>query len=155
MEDKHKWAYIIIIIIVLVLTSAVYLINLKKAYVPPMEVLTPDVYPVGTTVSLYEEAPSVFPREVIMENKPLDYSGEVTTPDGKTQVSVSYVSDQAMQAVVDVYVGALPNVGWTVTEKTVYTKVASIKATKGEENILLSIAPVKEGETKVTFQYEK
>lgn len=155
MENKHKLAYVVIIIIVLILTGAVYLLNLKKAYVPPTEVLTPESYPAGTTVSLYDQAPSDFPREVIFENKPLDYSGTVTSPDGKTQTSVSYVSDQSMQAIVDIYVGALPNVGWTVTEKTVYEKVSIIQATKGNENVLISIAPLKEKEVKVTFQYEK
>ena len=155
MQDKHKWAYIIIIIIVLVLTGAVYLLNLKNAYIPPTKVLTPESYPVGTTVSLYDQAPNNFPREVIMENKVLDYSGTVTNPNGKTQTSVSYISDQTMQAVVDIYVGALPNVGWTVTEKTVYAKVSIIQATKGKESILISIAPLKAGETMVTFQYEK
>lgn len=155
MENKHKFAYIFIIIIVLLLAGAVYLVMKERAYVPPEVILTPEVYPEGTTVSLYKEAPSIFPEEVILENKTLDYSGEVTTPEGKTQVSVSYVSDKTLQAVVDVYVGALPNVGWTITEKTVYTKVALIKATKGNEKILLSIAPLKEGETKVTFQFEK
>ncbi|MDP2946687.1 MAG: hypothetical protein Q8N88_01095 [Nanoarchaeota archaeon] len=154
MQDKHKWAYIIIIIIVLILAGAVYLLNLKKAYVPPIEVLTPESYPAGTTVSLYDQAPSVFPKEVIFENKVLDYAGTVTKLDGKTQTSVSYVSDQIMQTIVDIYVGALPNVGWTITEKTIYEKVSIIQATKGNESILISIAPLKEGETKVTFQYE-
>jgi hypothetical protein len=154
MENKNRLKYFLIIIIVLIITGAFYFIVFKKQDTPPEKVLTPESYPAGTTVLLYKEAPSIFPKEVIMENKVLDYSGTVTSPTGKTQTSVSYVSDQSMQAIVDIYVGALPNVGWTITEKTVYAKVSIIQATKGSESILISIAPIKAGEVKVTFQYE-
>lgn len=155
MENKNWFKYLITIIVVLIITGIFYFVVLRNLYTPPKQILTPDIYPSGTTVSLYDEAPSVFPKEVILENKTIKYSGTVAIPGGKTQTSVSYVSDNTMPAIVDIYMGALPNMGWEILAKTVDEKVSLLRASKGDEVILLSISPIKKGEVLVTFQYEK
>jgi hypothetical protein len=121
----------------------------------PYQILTPDVYTSGTIVSLYKEIPPIFPKEVVLENKTLDYSGTVTSPQGQMQITVSYVSDKSMKDAVNFYTKYLPGVGWTIAETSVYDKVSVIKTTKGKQNILMSVAPLQKGGTMVTFQYEE
>ena len=153
-QTTLRYSFIIIIILVLLSLGFIYVFSSKIAGEKPYQVLTPEVYEKGTTVSLYKNIPPDFPKEVVLEDKILDYSGAVTSPQGKTQITVSYVTDKSMQEVVDMYLGSLPGVGWKVAEKSVYIKVSIIKAFKGTQNILMSIAPLEGRGTIVTFQYE-
>jgi len=154
-QTTLRYSFVIIIVLVLLSLGFIYVFSVKIGGEKPYQVLTPEVYEKGTTVSLYKNIPPDFPREVVLEDKTLDYSGTVTSPQGKTQITVSYVTDKSMQDVVDVYLGSLPGVGWKVVEKSVYIKVSIIKAIKGTQSILISIAPLEGRGTKVTFQYEK
>jgi hypothetical protein len=157
MTNRSTLRYIFIIIIVLILLSLcfIYVFSGKISKEKPYQTLTPDIYKKGTVVELYKNTPPNFPKEVVLENKTLDYSGTVAVPGSKVQIKVSYVSDKSMQNIVDLYNKSLPSVGWNIVEKTIYTKVSIIRATKGEQSILMSISPIKEGEVMVTFQYEK
>jgi len=156
MSNQSILKYSIIIVIVLVLLSLgfIYIFSVKISKETPYQTLSPKAYEQGTVVDLYKNTPPGFPKEVVLENKTLSYSGTVTTPQGKTQTTVSYKTEQNMQNLVDIYTTSLPSVGWEIAEKSVYEKVSIIKAVKGEQSILLSIAPLKEGELMVTFQYE-
>src|SRR3990167_791870 len=156
MEGHSKLKYFLSFLVavgVLTLLSFVYQ-KYQITQEKPYKILTPQSYATGTTVSLYKNTPPDFPKEVVLEDKILDYSGAVTSPQGKTQITVSYVTDKSMQEVVDMYLGSLPGVGWKVAEKSVYIKVSIIKAFKGTQNILMSIAPLEGRGTIVTFQYE-
>lgn len=150
-----RYTFIIIVVLILLSLGFIFVFSGKISQEKPYQVLTPEVYEKGTVVALYKNTPPGFPKEVVLENKTLDYSGTVTTPQGKTQITVSYISDKSMQDIVSLYEKSLPSVGWNITEKTVYEKVSIIKATKGEQSVLLSIAPLRESETMVTFQYIK
>lgn len=148
-----KYTFIIFIIILLLLGFFyLFSLNLREK---PYEVLTPDVYEVGTTVSLYQNTPPGFPKDLILEEKTLDYSGTVTVPSGKKQTTVSYISNKSMTELVDIYSNALPEKGWQIMAKSVYPKVSVIQAVKKDQSILLSIAPSKDGEVMITFQYEQ
>lgn len=154
LEPKSISKYVWVVLSILIVIGVVYLVFLKSLETKPKAVLTPDSYPKGTTVSLYDSTPPDFPKEVVLEDKTLKYSGTVTNPQGGKQITVSYVSDKSMKDIVAMY-ETLPNIGWNITEKSVYEKVSIIKATKGEQSILISIAPLQEAETMVTFQFEK
>jgi len=121
----------------------------------PYQVLTSSVYEKGTKVDLYRDLPPDFPQEIVLEDKVLDYSGSVINPQGKTQTTVSYISDKRSQNIVDIYIKYLPDVGWTVVEKISYPNVSIIRAEKGGDKVIVSIAPVNGSGVMVTFQYEK
>jgi len=155
MNNTVKYAIVTIIILIPLSLGFNYIFSSKTSNNKPYEVLAPEVYEKGTKVSLYKETPPNFPKEVILENKIPDYSGVVTAPEGATQTTVSYITDKSMEEVVDIYDRSLPLVGWKIVEKTVYTKVAIISFKKEKQSIFMSIAPLKEGDTLVTFQYEE
>ncbi|HEY4508779.1 MAG TPA: hypothetical protein VJC13_00650 [Candidatus Paceibacterota bacterium] len=157
MEGHSKLKYFLSFLVavgVLTLLAFVYQ-KYQITQEKPYKILTPQSYATGTTVSLYKNTPPDFPKEVLLEDKILDYSGTVTSPQGKTQITVSYVTDKSMQDIVDMYTIHLPALGWAITQKSIYEKVSIIKATKNQQNILMSIAPLKMGEVMVTFQYEQ
>lgn len=155
MENHFQSKYFLILGVVLIIVGGFYLLNLENPETIPTAVLVPENYPTGTTVSVYENAPPGFPKEIILENKELDYSGTVVSPEGKVQISVSYISDKSMEEVADLYDRTLPSLGWTVTEQSIYEKVSIVQATKRGQNVLLSIVPLEKGGAMVTFQYEK
>lgn len=142
---------VIIILVCLFFVYLSYSVFLKEK---PYKVLTPDVYEEGTTVSLYKNVPPEFPKNVIAEEKVLNYSGTVSSPNGKKQITVSYVSDKTMSNLVTLYSEFLPKNNWELIARSVYEKVSIIQISKNERNIMLTIAPIKDGETMVTFQYE-
>jgi len=146
---------VVVVIIILLLVGFVYITSVGVFGERPYQVLTPEVYEKGTTVSLYKGTPPKFPEEVILEDKPLDYSGSVVSPQGKTQITVSYISNKTMNELVELYSQTLPSVGWGISEKSIYEKVSIIKTDKGDQSVLLSISPLEKGGVLVTFQYEK
>ncbi|MFA5888966.1 MAG: hypothetical protein WCW47_03715 [Candidatus Paceibacterota bacterium] len=157
MSNQSIIKYFIVIIIVLILLSLgfIYIFSVKISKETPYQTLTPENYEKGTVVNLYKNIPPGFPKEVVLENKTLDYSGSVTTSQDKTRITVSYISDKNMQNVVGIYEKSLPDVGWNIVDKSIYEQVSIIRAIKEEQSILVSISPLKEDETMVTFQYEK
>lgn len=152
---------IIIFILLLLVFIYVFSVSLPKETeqtnfpIKPYQVLTPKEYGHNATVSLYKVIPPIFPKEVVLENKALDYSGVVTDSQGRMQVTVSYISDQDMKSVANLYSRSLPGVGWNITEISTHDRVSIIRITKVEERMLISIAPLQKGGTMVTFQYEE
>lgn len=167
MVDRSKLRYFVviiaIIIFILLFLGYIYIFSITipkeslqtNSGPKPYQILTPDAYASGTIISLYKEIPPIFPKEVVLENKTLDYSGVVTDVQGKARITVSYVSDKSLKDIVDLYTQSLPGVGWGIAETSVYAKVSIIKITKGEESMLISIAPLQKSGTMVTFQYEE
>jgi hypothetical protein len=159
MENKSKT--FLILGVVLVIGGLFYFFYFKNLNSTPYQVLTPDSYDLGTTVSLYKNTPPNFPAEVILENKALSYSGTVTAPDGKTQTKVSYQSEKNISDILTMYKDSLPKSGWSVSVNSVSPNVAIFLASKGSESVLITIVTTKQiGTAKdmgalVTFQYEK
>ncbi|MEK9179322.1 MAG: hypothetical protein AAB893_02535 [Patescibacteria group bacterium] len=153
--DIKKSKYVLVVGIILILAGLFYFFNLKNSKVAPYQVLSPEGYEIGTTVSLYKNTPPGFPREIISENKELNYSGTVQAPDGGTQITVSYISDKNIPELVKMYKISLPKNGWTISESAVDDKVATISAFKTIERIIITTATAEDKGTMVTFQYEK
>jgi hypothetical protein len=160
MRNYFNSKFFLIIGLILIIVGIFYIAGLKNPRTTPYQTLTPGSYPAGTTVSLYKDAPSSFPKEIILENKTLEYAGAVKTPDGKTQTKVSYKSDKKVPDVLAMYKEFLPKIGWKVSVKLGSARVAVLETTKGEQKILVTMAIIKENGTAkdigtlVTFQYE-
>jgi len=137
-----RYFYIVLIILIVLLLGVFF--YTRDSSEEPYQVLTSSVYEKGTKVDLYRDLPPDFPQEIVLEDKVLDYSGSVINPQGKTQTTVS-----------DIYIKYLPDVGWTVVEKISYPNVSIIRAEKGGDKVIVSIAPVNGSGVMVTFQYEK
>jgi len=147
----------VVLSLVAILAVAAVIFYIKFLRIPevPRDVLPSESYPEGTSILLYENVPTGFPRSVVLENEPLKYSGAVTLPGGKTQMTVSYVSTKTVPDIRNLYVKTLPAFGWEITQKSVYEKVSIIKANKGAESLTISIAPIRGEDVLVTLQYEK
>ena len=154
MVAKEKVANILYFILVLALAAFIYLWY-KTPHKTPYQVLTPSTYATGTVVSLYKENPPGFPEVVILANKGLDYSGIVETPEGKSTWTVSYISEESLSTMSNAYLTHLADLGWETNVQSASLQVVSVKATKGDETILLTIAPLpNNGGLMVTLQYE-
>ena len=158
-QPKSTLKYVLVIVVVLIFIGLVYF--LKNSNNNPIQVLTPNNYESGTKISLYKNTPPNFPEEIILENKTLDYSGTVTTPEGKTQTKVSYKSDKSVSDILVMYKNSLSKNNWQVSVNSVTPNVANFRALKGGDSVLITIATIKQiGTGKdigalVTFQYEK
>ncbi len=161
MENNSSSKYFWIILVLLILAGIVYSIKFIKPNEAPYQVLTPTNYSPGTKISLYKNAPPDFPKELILENQTLNYSGTVATQDGHSKTSVSYKSDKTVYQVLALYEDGLPKVGWQVSINSAKPDLAVLTAFKGSEKVLITISNVQpKGAAKslgvmITFQYEK
>jgi hypothetical protein len=133
----------------------IFIIYLSYLSTRPKTVFTPENYPLGTTISLYERVPPIFPKEVILEDKELKYSGVVSKPDGKKQVTVSYVSDKDAEDLVYLYNNTLKKEGWEVNVKDLRHSNYVLTSTKDQDTVMLTISLNRESKPLLTFQYEK
>lgn len=155
MQNAYKSKYFLVFSLVLIILLAVYLFNLKNPKNTPTQVLTPDSYESGTTVSLYKDVPPGFPEGVVLENKELNYSGTVASKDGREQITVSYFSSLGMSEAVELYKSSLGGKGWKVAVQS-QSKTATVTlAVMKNEEIVVTFAPTPEKGLLVTFQYEK
>lgn len=157
MEKISKSKYFLVFSFILIIAVLFYLFNLQKPE-PPYQVLTPESYQPGTTVSLYKDVPPGFPGEVVLEDNPLN-SSTVVTGTGKTQMKVSYESAQKVAELLPIYEETLLQKGWTVFINSSSAKAATLVVTKDGKNVLITIADSKQAGTSfkslVTFQYDK
>lgn len=149
-ENKSKFFWVLGLVAVII----IIVFGLKKAN-SPYQVLTPENYPPGTTVSLYKGIPPGFPKGVILEKNEITHSDVVASTDGKKQMTVSYTSSKAMAEVVKLYKMSLYKDEWKLVVNATSEKVATIIATKEVEKIIITMVPATEGGTTLTFQYEK
>ena len=152
-EKHHKLHPLSTIIILVVLAGVIYFLNVK--FSTPYKTLTPENYPPGTQINLYKNIPPGFPRELILESRPLTYSGTVITPEGRTRMTVSYVSTLKMSEILNLYRKTLSGRGWTITIKPASLQLSIIRAVKGEESAMITVAFTKNQGNVLTFQYEK
>ncbi len=128
---------------------------LSRMSIKPKAVFTPENYPTGTTVSLYDQVPPVFPADIILEDKELKYSGTVSTPGGKTQTTVSYISDKKAEDLVYLYKNFLSKDGWAVDVKDLRHSNYILNLSKDDEAVLLTISLTRDLKPLLTFQYTK
>ncbi len=152
---KSKFLYIslVIVLVIALLYFKPEVLNWRTdgAY----KVVTPASYPKGTKVSLYKDLPPGFPVEIILENKELNYSGTVTTPNTEDKTTVSYISDKKISDLVTMYENAFTTNNWDILKKSVSDKFVLFRINKDEQNMTFTIIPLKDKGMMVTFQYEK
>ena len=147
--------YFLIIAVVFILGGLYYLFfHLKNPNIP-LQVITSEVLPQGAEVALYESAPPNFPRSVILENEPLNYSGVLRSPEGKEQYSVSYFSSMTKAKTASLYREELPKRGWEVVPQFASPESTVMSASKAQQTVLISISTLGNSRVLVTFQYEK
>ncbi len=150
----NKTKYLGFVVAIIFILGVAYLLMNKKTE-PPYKVLTPDSssYPAGTSISLYENTPPGFPSELLLEQKELDYSGTVTSAEGKVQATVSYFSDKTVQDILLMYKEFLPKNGWEFSIKVQSEKTTVIQAEKSGQKVIITAVASKEGKVTVLFQY--
>ena len=151
--NKNKLLPLSILIVLVVIGGLVYLFGFKIT--APYKILAPDSYPKGTSVFLYNELPPGFPSEVILEGKPLNSSGTVATPNQKSKTTVSYISDETLTELMDMYKKNFTDKGWTIISNTVTKKTVVFQVQKGGKNLVLTLATLGDTQIMLTFQYEK
>jgi len=154
MTNHSKLRYVVGLLFLLIVVVLYYLLN-NYSGEKPYEVLTPDVYPEGTTVSLYKDVPKFFPKEFILANTTLDYSGKLETPNGKTQTTVSFVSNENILYIANSYRASLSKENWSVFIESLTENAGILRATKNSEVVIVSIVPISPTTTLITIQYEK
>jgi hypothetical protein len=146
--------YIVVILFLVILIGLYYLVGYLSSP-KPYEVLSPEVYEKGTTVSLYKDVPSSFPKEFILSNTKLDYSGELKIPNGKTQTTVSFVSNENLLYIINSYRASLSKENWSVGVESLTENAGILRVTKKEETVMISVVPINSTETLITVQYDK
>ena len=154
MDTKRKTEYIFGGLAIFVFILFIYFFGVKEME-RPYEVPVPESYPAGTNISLYQRAPQGFPKEIILEDKTLKYAGTVTSGGGKEQTKVSYISDKTVSSLTDLYLAVLQKNNFIISNKSVSLNVTVIKASRGEEKMIITLAPYKGSQVMATFQYEK
>ncbi len=152
MQNKSKYSWVIGIILIII--ALIYLFNLKKEISEPVEVVSPEGYEEGTTLTMYEGLPPSFPRELLLEKKKLEFSNVLVLPSGKTQIHFSYKTDKNMMQVFDLYKYDLIGKQWKLITDANNPKVATISGSKETEKLIITIIAEEAGSS-VTFQHEK
>lgn len=156
MENKSRLVYFLLLAVVClgIIVGAIYfIVGLIRG--APEKTITPQGYEKGVTVDIYKSVPAGFPGGIILENKPLDYSGTVNRPDGKKVMTVSYISDKSMLDVLSDYTTSLPKKGWKIESSNISQNTAVMLVSKNSDKVFVSIAPVGKSGVMVSFQYEK
>ncbi len=149
-HSKTKYFFVILL---LALAGFVYFSYTNKQQ--PYEVISPEGYDAGTTLSLYKNVPPSFPEEFVLSNTKVDYSGKIETPEGRTEMTVSLTSLQKLLDIINVYRSSLPAEGWTVSVKSATQQLGILEAVKGEKVVLVTVTPLNAIQRLITLQYEK
>ncbi|HEY4502865.1 MAG TPA: hypothetical protein VJC14_00285 [Candidatus Paceibacterota bacterium] len=151
--ENHSKARVLITLIILVGLGVGYFLYMESKKEKPYQVVEPESYEPGTTVSLYKSAPPGFPKDVL-SGEVLNYAGTVESPSGKEQITVSYVSNKTIGEALNAYSNSLPTKGWVITKELSYDNVGFLEAKKGEQSLLISASNEKEDLILVTLQYQ-
>jgi hypothetical protein len=151
MQNNSKLKYFFIVLATVLIALISYFTYKKHA---PYKVYTPENYPAGTVVSLYNSVPPNFPKEVILENMPLKNSSLVKTAQGKTQISLSYVSGKEMNELFTIYRDKLIKNDWQVVDKTASPSSHLFVAENGGKTVIITISKDKDKTSLVYFQYQ-
>lgn len=152
LKNNSNLVYSVSVIVCIIIVGFFFIkFNTPK----PTQVLTPEGYPAGTTVSLYDTVPPQLPRDLMVENFPLEYSGVVASPDGREQVTVSYKSDSSIPEAIQLYQDTLNKNKWKAQGKADSYVYGTIIAVKDGKSALISFSIAGDLKTLVTYQYEK
>ncbi len=114
----------------------------------------PEGFEEGTKLSIYDQVPSSFPKELILEDGiTTTHASLLNLPDGRNQIKVSYVSEKSLRELADMYKFSLIRGGWNPVVNT-GNDVAVLSGAKEAEKFIATFVRGSGG-TSVTFQYEK
>ncbi len=153
MNNNSKVSYFVLIVIILIIGYFSYA-NYRTRNVP-REVINSEVYGAGSTISLYDGVPADFPKEVVLEGKPLKYSGVVASPQNSSKINVSYISSRTVNDALAFYKVELEKLGWNLRDRSTSFTTALLLANKEGKNVTITFAPAQNNETLITFQYEQ
>lgn len=135
---------IIVVVLVLILTGFYFIFNRQKNL----------PYPRGTKIENFKDFPEGFPKEVVLEKRPLQAANAVKYPDGKQDITVAYISEKPLVELLRQYAEILKRNNWTVKANRIMKGSGAILASKDAGELTITIAPVSDG-TMVTFSYKK
>jgi hypothetical protein len=111
-------------------------------------------YPAGTIITQAKEGiPAGFPGELLTEGAPLRHSDTVTYPDGKTDMTVDYITNRPVLEVLSVYRDNLRANSWIITRDFINQSGVIIGA-KGQDRLAVTVSPDEKGSL-VTVLYQK
>ncbi len=152
MQNNFKLKLSIFIGLLVIIIGILYLSYLGRK---PKEVFTPTNYPTGSTISIYSKIPPMFPAGVILENTELKNSSVLSLPDGKIQVSLSYISEQKIPDLVNLYTSTLSKSGWSVSVADLRHSNYVLTASKAGDTVIITMSLTRELQPLLSFQYEK
>jgi hypothetical protein len=155
---SHSKAKIVLAIIIVIILGLVYFFypKLKPLFgVKPYQTITSEESGTGATIDLYKDVPPSFPKEIFVEKFTLENANTVVGADGRTHITLSYISPNPVASSTDLYVASLSKNNWTNIRPVPLTNLATITAKKGSESIILTITRARFTDSKITFQYEK
>jgi hypothetical protein len=152
-QNNYKKNLSIFFVCLLVLVAGVYFYS-KQGKVSQPHTIIPPQDTNSPTISLYNDVPPPFPREIILEDRPLDYAGSVALPDGSTQIKVSYKSTLPLIDLASLYGSTLPKKGWNVLSNTI-SNIVTIITEKKSNKIIITMVQLQANEVLVTFQLDK
>lgn len=154
MKEMNSKSPLLLIILLIILCGIGYWVFISNKSAEPVQVLSPDNYEQGTTISLYEKLPPSFPKELILGNLDFKKASVLNLPSGKTQTSLVYISKENSTRISEIYKFELIKQGWAVVSDVPNERLSTVTANKDGQ--LLIVTAVKEGDsTLITFQYEK
>lgn len=154
MKEMNSKSPLLLIILLIIFGGIIYwLLNSKKTS-QPVQVLSPDNYEEGTTVSLYEKIPPEFPKDLILGNLDFKKSTVLRLPSGKINIKAYYESNEGVNLISDRYKFKLLETGWKVVANVEGDRLSNVTASK-DGQVLIVTSVKEENNTLITFQYEK
>ena len=146
--------FLIVLIIVVVALVILYLVNPVGQQT---SVINPAGYEEGTELTLHKTLPLELPEGLLLEKVTPDYAGVLKNPDGTTQVKVSYLSNQGISPLLDLYKFSLLEQDWALRSEMPSERVANLSASRGEEFLIMTFIQSEQIEdgSVVTVQYKK
>lgn len=150
-----NWKILIAILIFCLAAVAVYALiasrGQKKEALPAVAV---NPYPAGTQLQASTTAPSDFPQDVLREQYAIEKATTVTYPDGKTNITVSYLSENSIFNLLSLYTKYFQESYWKMQSSQLLQNSGVVVAKNEIGEIAVTMAPAKSGTgSKVTFSY--
>ncbi len=150
-----NWKILISILVFCLAAVAVYaLIVSRGSKKPALPSVAVNPYPAGTQLQASSTAPSDFPSDVLREQYAIEKATTVTYPDGKTNITVAYLSENNIFNLLSLYTKYFQESYWKMQSSQLLQNSGVVVAKNEVGEIAVTMAPVKSGSgSKVTFSY--
>ncbi len=152
MQDAFKY-FVYLILFLIFICGLVFLF--KNSFSQEVQVVdSPEGFEEGTKLSIYDQVPPNFPKELILEEGiTTTHASLLNLPDGRNQIKVSYISGKSLRELADMYKFSLIRNGWNPVVNP-GDDVVVVSAAREEDKFTATFVRGSGG-TSVTFQYEK